>query len=90
MALHRPVGSPVECTRNRRTDDVPLASAVAGRYAIKNGIVANRARAKRGLPAKTAPGTGATETASATAWMPRAKLPWRSISSAESRSASAA
>ncbi len=42
-------------------------SSVAGRYAVKSGIVANRRRAQRGLPPKEADGHNAAETAIAAA-----------------------
>jgi len=44
-------------------DLVVSLSLIAGRYAIKSGIVANRQRAKRGLPPKKADGHNAAETA---------------------------
>ncbi len=44
-------------------DLVVTLSLVAGRYAVKSGIVANRRRAKRGMPPKKADGHNASETA---------------------------
>jgi integrase len=62
-----PMGDMRVCNEVYSKELVVNLSAVARRYAVKSGIVANRGRAQRGMPPKQADGHNAAETAIAAA-----------------------